>query len=107
MSTWRADSDSEPQPIGPSLDRVAANLGAGTALGLGALYERWADVVGSAAAAHTRPGALRQGRLVVEVDHPAWATSLAHLEATVLRRLDEVAGVGVVTAVDVRVRRPR
>ncbi|MEO5679936.1 MAG: DUF721 domain-containing protein [Acidimicrobiales bacterium] len=104
MSTWRPDADREPQRIGGSLDSVAARLGGGSARGLGGLYERWEDVVGEAAAAHARPGPLRQGRLVIEVDHPAWATSLAHLEATLLRRLAEVAGPGVVKGVDVRVR---
>jgi len=104
VSTWRADSESEPQPIGSALDAVAARLGAGSAKGLGSLYERWEDIVGAAAADHARPGALREGRLVVEVDHPAWATSIAHLEATLLRRAGEVAGRGVVRAIEVRVR---
>ena len=104
MSSWRPDSDGEPQRIGGALDSVAARLGAGSARGLGALYDRWEDVVGAAAADHARPGALRRGRLVVEVDHPAWATSLAHLESTLLRRAAEVAGPGVVTAIDLRVR---
>lgn len=104
MSSWRADVDREPQRLGSALDSVAARLGAGSAQGLGALYERWEDVVGPAAAGHARPGGLRQGRLVVEVDHPAWAASLRHLEATLLRRAAEVAGPGVVRAVEVRVR---
>ena len=104
MSTWRADSESEPQRVGAALDSVAARLGGGSARGMAALYERWEEIVGAAAAVHARPGALRQGRLVVEVDHPAWATSLAHLETTIVRRAGEVAGPGVVRAVDVRVR---
>lgn len=104
MSTWRSDGEAEPQLIGASLDRVAARLGGGSARGLGALYESWADIVGAAAAAHARPGALRRGRLVVEVDHAAWATSLAHLEGTLLRRAAEVAGADVVHAIDWRVR---
>ena len=104
MSTWRSDGESGPQALGVSLDRVAARLGGGSARGLGALYDRWEEIIGVAAAAHARPGALRRGRLVVEVDHPAWATSLAHLEGTLLRRAAEVAGPGVVEAVDWRVR---
>lgn len=83
---------------------MAARLGGGSARGLGGLFGRWEDVVGEAAAAHARPGSLRQGRLVIEVDHPAWVTSLAHLETTILRRLDEVVGHGVVRSVDLRVR---
>jgi len=90
--------------MGAYLDSVAARLGGGSARGMVALYERWEDVVGVGAAAHARPGALRQGRLVVEVDHPAWATSISHLEATLLRRAADVVGPGVVRAIDVRVR---
>lgn len=104
MSTWRADSDGEPQALRGVLDSVAARLGGGSARGMAGLYERWEDVVGAAAADHARPGALRQGRLVVEVDHPAWAISLTHLEATLVRRAADVAGPGVVRAIEVRVR---
>ena len=104
MSTWRPEAPREPQPIGASLDAVAARLGAGSALGLGALYERWEEIVGGPAAAHARPAGLRGGRLVVEVDHPAWATSLAHLESRLLGRIGEVAGPGLVQGIDLRVR---
>ena len=104
MSTWRSDADGEPQRVGAALDSVAARLGGGSARGMAALYERWEEIVGSAAAGHSRPGPLRQGRLVLDVDHPAWATSLAHLEATIVRRAAEVVGAGVVRGVDVRIR---
>ena len=104
MSSWRPSHPQEPQPLGSSLDEVAAQLGAGSALGLGALYDRWEEIVGAPTAAHARPAGLRAGRLVVEVDHPAWATSLAHLEATLLRRVSEVAGPGLVAGIELRVR---
>lgn len=104
MSTWRPQRSDEPQPIGASLDSVAARLGAGSARGLGALYERWDDIVGAAAAAHAAPAGLRRGRLLVEVDHPAWATSLTHFEGALLRRVAEVAGPGLVKGIEVRVR---
>lgn len=104
MSTWRAERSYEPQALGSTLDTVAARLGAGSARGLGTLYERWEEIVGAPAAAHATPGGLHQGRLVVEVDHAAWATSLAHLEATLLRRVAEVAGTGLVAGIEFRVR---
>ncbi len=104
MSTWRPDRPQDPQAIAASLDTVAARLGAGSARGLGTLYDRWEDIVGGPAAAHATPAGLRQGRLVVEVDHPAWATSLAHLEATILQRITEVAGPGLVQGIELRVR---
>ena len=104
MSTWRPEEPNEPQSIGASLDSLAARLGAGSARGLGALYEQWEVIIGAAAAAHAVPAGLRRGRLVIEVDHPAWATSLAHLEAALLRRVAEVAGPGLVKGIDLRVR---
>jgi predicted nucleic acid-binding Zn ribbon protein len=104
VSTWRPEPSREPQLLAASLDRLAARLGAGSARGLGALYERWEEVVGVPAAAHATPGGVRGGRLVIEVDHPAWATSLAHLQGTLLRRVAEVAGPDLVQAIEVRVR---
>ena len=104
MSTWRAQRADEPQAIGSSLDSVAARLGAGSARGLATLYERWDEIVGGPAAAHATPAGLRRGRLVIEVDHPAWATSLTHLEAALLRRVAEVAGPGLVKGIEVRIR---
>lgn len=94
----------DPQPLGASLDSVAARLGAGSARGLGTLYDRWDEIIGVAAAAHAVPAGLRRGRLVVEVDHPAWATSLSHLQAPLLRRIAEVAGPGLVKGIELRVR---
>lgn len=104
MSTWRPERPHEPQGLGDSLDSVAARLGAGSALGLGALYERWEEIVGGPAAAHAVPAGLRGGRLVIEVDHPAWATSLAHLERTLLKRVAEVAGPDLVRGIELRVK---
>ena len=88
-----------------SLDRVAASLGAGRtrASTLEAVFARWADLVGDSVAAHSRPRALRDGRLVVTVDEPGWATQLRWLEADLVRRLGDVLGDGQVGAVDVRV----
>jgi predicted nucleic acid-binding Zn ribbon protein len=47
---------------------------------------------------------LEDGRLVVEVDDPAWATQLRFLEADLVTRLSEAGGLAV-TSVDVRVAR--
>jgi len=104
--TWVSDSAKEPQRLGASLDRVARRFGARSAGGLTGVFDRWADIVGEAAAAHAAPLRLAGTTLHVEVDHAAWATQLAHLEGTLLRRLDEVAGPGVVTKVRYRVGKP-
>jgi predicted nucleic acid-binding Zn ribbon protein len=108
VSNWRplpSEDDDDPRPVGASLERLAAKLGAPKVAALGVVFSRWNDVVGESVAAHTRPLSLRDGRLVIGVDEPGWATQLNYLTADLLRRLEELIGPGVVTAVDVRVRR--
>ena len=105
-STWVPSSAADPQRLQTSLDRVARRFGAHSAGGMSAVFARWTDIVGAAAAADATPVRLAGSTLHVQVDHAAWASQLAHLQSTVLGRLDEVAGPGVVTAVRYRVGRP-
>jgi predicted nucleic acid-binding Zn ribbon protein len=72
---------------------------------LAGVFGRWEDAVGPQVAAHARPAALVDGRLVVEVDHPTWATQLRFLEAELLARLRDIGGVDEVTSIELRVRR--
>ena len=96
----------EPRPIGESLDRLTRSLGGPGAATLSAVFARWDDIVGAQIAAHARPLTLADGTLVIAVDEPIWRTQLAYLEVELLSRLDDVVGVGVVTAVQLRVRGP-
>ena len=93
-----------PRPLGESLDRVARSLGGPGAAMLGAVFSRWADVVGPVVADHSWPVSLARGVLVVGVDEPIWHTQLTYLQADILERLGSVAGAGAVTRVEVRVR---
>jgi predicted nucleic acid-binding Zn ribbon protein len=108
MSRWRplpSEDDDDPKPVSASLDRLASKLGAPKVAALGVVFSHWNDVVGDVVAAHAKPLSLQDGRLVVGVDEPGWATQLNYLTADLLRRLEELAGPGAVTAVEVRVRR--
>lgn len=93
----------EPRPIGESLDRLARRLGAPAASSLGAVFTKWADAVGPAVAAHTRPVGLHDGVLTVAVDDPAWATQLRFLTADLVEKIASVAGDDVVVAIEIRV----
>jgi len=95
----------EPVPLAHGIDRIVRSLRGTSASGQVAVMGRWEEAVGEVVAAHARPVALDRGQLVVEVDDPAWATQLRFLERTVMGRLDELVGPGVVTQVVVRVRR--
>jgi predicted nucleic acid-binding Zn ribbon protein len=68
------------------------------------VFARWPEIVGAQMAAHTRPLAVRAGRLLVAVDDPAWAPQVRFLEAQIVARVREVLGDDDVGHVDVRVR---
>ena len=93
-----------PRPVGASLDRVVAALGAPPAPVLEAVFGCWADLVGPAVAAHARPASLAGGVLVVNVDEPAWGSELRYLAPQLLSRIAAALGTGTVTRMEVRVR---
>ena len=108
--TWRAipgPDDDRPRPVRDSLDRYAERIGATRATALAAVFARWNEVVGPQVAAHTEPLSLVQGALVIGVDDPAWASQLRYLGSDILRRLEEVAGAGLASRIEVRVRPPK
>ena len=89
--------------MGQSLDQVMRGLGAPEASGVHLVFDRWAEVVGEALAARTRPLRMDGGRLLLAVDEPAIATHVKFLQPELLARLEELLGPGRVTALDLRV----
>jgi predicted nucleic acid-binding Zn ribbon protein len=98
-------ADDDLHAVSESLDVVVRGLRGAGAKATAGVFGRWEDVVGPHVAAHARPVALDDGRLVVEVDEPGWATQLRYLEADFLEQLATVAGPGAVRSIEVRVRR--
>ena len=99
----------DPMPLHASLDGVVRSLRGGTgAVGearqMGSLFSRWTEAVGEHVAEHARPIKLDNGRLLVEVDEPGWATQLRFLEREVIDRLRSIAGFEV-SRFDIRVKR--
>ena len=104
--TWRplpGDGVGEPRRLGASLDGVVRSLGGPGADALVALFARWPEIAG-AAAAHSRPVGMAGTTLVVAVDQPAHATELRYHATELLARACEVAGPGVAERLEVRVR---
>jgi predicted nucleic acid-binding Zn ribbon protein len=58
----------------------------------GAIFGRWEEIAGPALAAHVRPLRVTEESLVLAADHPAWATQVRALGATLLVRVNDVAG---------------
>jgi predicted nucleic acid-binding Zn ribbon protein len=93
------------EPLASSLEAVVRSLKGPQAQGLAGLFSGWDDAVGPSIAAHARPLVLDDGRLVVEVDEPGWATQLRYLEAELRERLGPYVAPSTITSIEVRVRR--
>jgi predicted nucleic acid-binding Zn ribbon protein len=101
--------DDEPVRLGDSLHDVVRSLrpdghSESSTSALGGVFGRWEEAVGNALAAHVQPVKLDGTTLVVQVDEPAWATQLKFLEATLKKRLLEVADA-TIERIEVRVAR--
>lgn len=94
-----------PVPIGASLAEVSRHLGVGDAHDLGRVFAHWGDIVGASLAGHVQPVRIEPDRLVVSVDHPAWATQVRHLGAELLDRMAEETGLPRPDHLEVRIRR--
>ncbi len=94
----------EPRPLQDSVDALVRSLRGTGARSLAGVFARWEEAVGPQIAAHARPASLVEGCLVVDVDHPTWATELRYLAPEVIERLRAVAGVDEVVRIEVRVR---
>jgi predicted nucleic acid-binding Zn ribbon protein len=90
--------------LGDSVDVVLRSLRGAGARATAGVFGRWEEAVGVHVAAHSRPALLDDGRLVVDVDEPGWATQLRYLERELLGRLASVAGPDAVRSIEVRVR---
>jgi predicted nucleic acid-binding Zn ribbon protein len=92
----------DPQPVGSSIDRLVVERGWETPVAVGGVLGRWDQVVGGPVAAHCAAESFDAGVLVVRTDSTAWATQVRLLAPTVLRRLAEELGEGVVERLVVR-----
>ncbi len=91
----------DPQPFGAALQRLVTDRGWDTTMAVATVMGRWDVLVGSAIAAHCRPVALEGAELTVVAESTAWATQLRLLGPTLLARLSEALGAGVVTGLRV------
>lgn len=90
-------------PLGSALERVIGDLGSRSSML--ELHGQWPAIVGSAISEHCRPRKLDADRLIVEVDHPGWATEIRYLERQILERLAEVLPELGVTTLSISVAR--
>jgi predicted nucleic acid-binding Zn ribbon protein len=91
----------DPQPLGSATSEVARNRGWSPRVAEGAVFGRWATVVGDQIAEHANPAALRDGVLTVEAESTAWATQLRLVQSQLLAKIAAAVGDGVVTSLKI------
>lgn len=93
--------DRDPQPLRDAVDRLVDEHGWEPELAVHGVVARWDAIVGSEVAAHATPEGYADGVLTVRAATTAWATQLRLLAPTLVRRLNEEIGDGMVTWVNV------
>lgn len=91
----------DPQLVGVTAGRLAAELGWRPGLVEGDLRGRWPELVGPDIAEHCRPETFDAGLLTLRASSTAWATTLTLEAQRLLGRLAEELGEGVVVEVKV------
>ncbi len=77
-----------PRPVGDSMPRLLARMGAPpTPALMEVVFSRWEEVVGVGLSRHVRPLRVDGRVLVVAVDHPAWATRARMESGQILARV--------------------
>ena len=95
---------SDDSRLGDELNRLLKRLGSEPASNVASVFDNWDALVGEQVAAHVSPVRLQDGRLLVEVDDPTWATQLRFLESQIINRVSARSQVAI-TAIEVRVKR--
>jgi predicted nucleic acid-binding Zn ribbon protein len=91
--------------IGEALDSLIGRISGQDVTGMSGTFARWEEVVGTTMAAHVKPVGLEGADLVLEVDHPAWATQVRRMAPEILTGLRDARALPEGTrSVRVRVR---
>ena len=96
-----ADDDRDPQALEAAVERLVGEHGWGEDLSVRGVVARWDQIVGAEVAAHVQPERYTDTVLTVRADSTAWATQVRLLAPTIVRRLNEEIGEGVVSRVAV------
>lgn len=92
----------DPLLVGDEIDRLVASRGWDSDVQVGAVIGRWPEIVGAQVAEHVVVVAFEGTVLTVRAASTAWATQMRLLTSTVLARIEQEVGVGVVTEIQVR-----
>lgn len=92
-------TDRDPQLVGAEVERLVASRGWDSEVQVGSVVGRWAAIVGEQVAAQVQVVAFEGTTLTVRARSSAWATQMRLLQSSILARIEEQVGEGVVTEI--------
>ena len=94
--------DRDPLLVGAEVDRLVASRGWDAEVQVGSVVGRWPAIVGDQVAANVEVIAFEGTVLTVRAGSSAWATQMRLLQSSILGRIEELVGVGVVTQIQIQ-----
>ncbi len=91
----------DPRRVGDVVDEFLSTSGLDARNRVAQVLTNWAELVGAEVADHVQVERFDDAKLVLRADSTAWATQMRLLQATVMRRLAEQLGEGVVESMQV------
>jgi len=104
MTIDETPENSQESRLSDELDVLLRKLGSESSTVVSGIFSNWDQLVGETVAQHASPIKLELGRLLVEVDEPAWATQMRFLESEIISKLSTSTG-NTINGIDVRVKR--
>lgn len=86
----------EPLPLGAGIEKLIEERAWRVDVQAGAVFSRWAQIVGAEVAEHSAPTSFEEAVLTVRADSTAWATQLRLLSSTLLGSIEQQVGHDVV-----------
>ena len=78
----------EPRSVKEVLNRLISDFDDGGSMYL--IYQHWTEAVGETIASHCKPLRVVDDYLLIEVDHPGWATEIRYLETELVAKLTQI-----------------
>lgn len=87
------------------LNALLRRMGSESSDVVAGVFGEWESIVGEQIAAHVSPVMIKDARLVVTVDDPAWATQTKFLESEIAQKVSQATKM-TIHGIEVRVKRP-
>lgn len=91
--------------LASELNALLRRMGSESSAVVAGVFGEWETIVGAQIASHVTPVMIKDGRLVVSVDDPAWATQTKFLESDIAKKVSQATKMTIL-GIDVRVKRP-